>query len=108
MIQEFQAFFTLFKQGKQLANSATWKNRTIATNTLIAVLGAMVAIAKSFGYDLHLDDQTISALGAGVVAAVGVTNSVMHVITSAKVGLPATGAAGSATGDDAGTSAGAG
>lgn len=89
MIQAFQAFFTLFKQGKQLTNSATWKNRTIATNSLVAVLGAAVAIAKGFGYDLHLDEQTVSALGAGIAAAVCVVNSVMHVITSAKVGLPA-------------------
>jgi hypothetical protein len=97
MIQEFQAFFVVFHQGKQLANSATWKNRTIATNTLIAVLGAAVAIAKGFGYDLHLDDQTLSALGAGVVAVVGVVNSVMHVATSDKVGLPPAAGAGPAT-----------
>lgn len=88
MISEFQAFFTVFHQGKALANSATWKNRTLATNALVAVLGAAIAIAKGFGYDLHLDDQTISALGAGIAAAVCVGNSVMHVVTSEKVGLP--------------------
>lgn len=97
MIQEFQAFFTLFKQGKQLANSATWKNRTIATNALVAVLGAAMAVAKGFGYDFHIDDQTLSALGGGIAAAVCVGNNVMHVITSAKVGLPPAVDAGPAT-----------
>ena len=91
MITEFRAFLTLFRQGKSLANSAIWKNRTVATNAVIAVLGAAVAIAKGFGYELHLDEQTVSTLGAGVVAAVAVANSVLHVITSDKIGLPSDG-----------------
>ena len=95
MITEFKAFFDLFHQGKQLANSATWKNRTIATNTLVTVLGAAAIVAKGFGYDLHLDDQTIQALGAGAVAVYGLYNAVITVITSAKVGLPPDGEAGS-------------
>lgn len=88
MIQEFAAFFTLFRQGKELANAAAWKNRTIATNSVVAVLGAMLAIAKGFGYDIPLSNETIQALGAGIVAAVGAFNAVMHVISSSKVGLP--------------------
>jgi fructose-1-phosphate kinase PfkB-like protein len=99
VIQEFQAFFTLFQQGKSLANAATWKNRTVATNALVAVIGAGTLIAKGFGYDLHLDQQTVEALGAGVAAAVAVFNSVMHVISSDKVGLPAKPAALGGVGD---------
>lgn len=91
MIAQFQAFFVLFHQGKSLANSATWKNRTLATNGLIALLGAAIAIAKGFGYDFNIDDQTTQILGAGIVAFVGVANNVMHVITSDKVGLPPAG-----------------
>ena len=87
MIPQFQAFFTLFHQGKQLANSATWKNRTMAANALVAVLGAALAIAKGFGYDIQLDRDTLTALAAGIPAAVAFFNTVMHVITSAKVGL---------------------
>jgi hypothetical protein len=88
MIQEFQAFFTLFQQGKSLTDSGTWKNRTVAMNTLVAVLGAGTVVAKGFGYDLSLDSETVHNLAAGVVAAVTIANSVMHVITSDKVGLP--------------------
>ena len=96
MIQEFQAFLTLFRQGKQLENSATWKNRTVATNAVVTLLAAATVIAKGFGYDLQLDDQVVQALGAGIVAAVAFVNAVMHVITSAKVGLPAKADAGPA------------
>lgn len=108
MIPEFSAFLALFKQGKALANSATWKNRTLAANAVITVLGALVAIAKGFGYDLHLDDQTISAAGAGIAALMCIGNSVMHVITSEKVGLPAAAGAGSVQRDDPGPSSGPG
>lgn len=89
MIKEFQAFFTLFKQGKALANSAAWKNRTIAANSLTAVLGAALVIGKGFGYDIHLDEQTVEALAGGIAAAVAAGNAIMHVVTSDKVGVPA-------------------
>jgi hypothetical protein len=99
MIKEFSAFLTLFKQGKSLANSATWKNRTVATNSLIAVLGAGAAIGKGFGYDIAVDDQTLSAAGAGIAAVVCIVNSIMHVITSDKVGLPSNGDVGPSADD---------
>lgn len=83
----FSAFFTAFRQGQQLAKAATWKNRTLATNALIALLGALVVIAQGFGYDFGLDQETINAVGAGIAAFVTVGNSVMHVVTSEKVGL---------------------
>lgn len=88
MIPEFQAFLTLFRQGKELKNAAVWKNRTMATNALIAFLGAALVVAKGFGYDISIDQQTLTALAGGISAAVCLFNTVMHVITSAKVGLP--------------------
>ncbi len=96
MIPQLQAFFTLFHQGRELANSATWKNRTMATNALIAALGAALVVAKEFGYDIQIDQQTLTALAGGIPAAVCLFNTVMHVITSAKVGLPTNGGSGPA------------
>ena len=107
MITEFKAFLTLFRQGKSLANSATWKTRTVATNSLIAVLGAGAAIGKGFGYDIQVDDQTLSAAGAGIAALVCIVNSIMHVITTDKIGLPTHGDAGPPS-DDATANAGPG
>ena len=89
MIKEFGAFLTLFRQGKALANAAAWKNRTIAANSLTAVLGAALVIGKGFGYDIHLDEQTVEALAGGIAAAVAAVNAVMLVVTSDKVGVPA-------------------
>ena len=62
---QVKPFFELFKQGKEVANAAAWKNGTISVNAVAGVLGA--------------------------VAVVGIVNAVMHVITSKKVGLPSNG-----------------
>jgi hypothetical protein len=80
-------FFSLFQQGQEIANAATWKNATVATNVLVGVLGTVVSIASSAGYALPVDGNTLQVLGSGIVAAVGAVNAVMHVITSAKVGF---------------------
>lgn len=87
MIKEFQAFWDLFQKGKQLSNSATWKNRQTATNALGVVLSAGFIIAGGFGYAVPVDEATLSAAAAGIVALYGVFNSVLTTITSAKVGL---------------------
>ena len=86
-IKSAPKFFELFQEGKELANAATWKNRTVATNCVLAFLATLVGLSKTFGYDIALDDQTIQGLAVGTVAIVGSINAVMHVITSAKVGL---------------------
>jgi hypothetical protein len=89
LFKSIPAFLELFKEGKEIANAATWKNRTVATNALVAFFGTAVVIGNNFGFDLQLDPATLQQLGAGIVAAVAVVNAVMHVITSKKVGLSA-------------------
>jgi hypothetical protein len=82
---------TAFRQGKELANAETWKNRAVLLNALVAFFAAALGIAKGLGYAIDIDHDTLQNLAAGVVAAVGVFNSVMHVVTSQRVGLPPVG-----------------
>lgn len=82
-------FLSAFRAGKELANATIWKNRTLAGNALVALFSALLAIAAGFGYRIDADRETLEALAAGVAAAVAVINSIMHVVTSARVGLPA-------------------
>lgn len=89
MIKEFQAFFTLFKQGRELSNAAAWKNRQIAGNALTGLLTACMIIANGFGYHIQLDGDLLSTLGAGIAALYTAGNIVLTVITSKKVGLKA-------------------
>ena len=88
---QVKPFFELFKQGKEVANATAWKNGTNSVNAVAGVLGAVAAIAGGFGYDFNLSEETLQQAAAGAVAVVGIVNTVMHVITSKKVGLPSNG-----------------
>lgn len=87
ILKNIPQFFDLFKEGKELANAATWKSRTVATNILVAFLGTLLIILHNSGVDLPLDQETVSNLAAGIVALVAAGNGVMHCLTSKRVGL---------------------
>jgi hypothetical protein len=83
----FSNLFGAFKAvgaGKQLANSATWKNVQIATNYLVVVLGAAVPFLPE-KYALS-SDQVLS-LATGIAVIGGVFNSYLTAATSKSVGL---------------------
>jgi hypothetical protein len=80
-------FFELLKEGKEVADPQTWKQRAVAINAVVAIIGTILALAKAYGADLALDDQTVSDLGAGVVAFVAAINGIVHVATDKKLGL---------------------
>ena len=71
-----------------VANAATWKNRTLAVNAIVALLSALLAIAAAIGYRLDVTREELEALAAGLAALVAIGNSIMHIVTSARVGLP--------------------
>lgn len=78
---------TVFHEGKELTNSAAWKNRTNAANKLVALFGGVLALAKVAGYDIQVDEQTLSQVAIGVAAGVALVNNVVHVVTSTKIGI---------------------
>ena len=53
-LKNITKFFELFKEGKEIANAATWKSRTIATNAILALLGTVLVLAKSYGFNVLL------------------------------------------------------
>jgi len=77
------------KQGKRLANAATWKNRQIAASTIAAVLGGLIVVLPWFGLKLEVTNEDIMAIAGGVAALGGIINSLLTVATSKKVGLSA-------------------
>lgn len=80
--------FTALRAGYALCNSASWKNRQIAVNSLAALFSAALAIAQGAGYGVAIDADTLVTLAGGVWAAVGVFNGWATAATSAQVGLP--------------------
>jgi len=81
-------FIAAFRSGSELANAATWKNRTLAANSIVALLSALLAIAAALGYRLDVTREELEALAAGLAALVAIGNSIMHILTSTRVGLP--------------------
>ena len=77
-----------FRKGQEVANPETWKNAQVAINTISALLAAVLAIAKGLGYNLPITEVQLDALAAGIVALVGVFNTVATVVSTKKVGLP--------------------
>jgi len=100
-LAQIPKFFELFKEGKEVADPATWKNRTIATNVILALLGTLLGLGKAFGFNVELDSDTTQNLAAGIVAIVTAFNAVMHTITSARVGVSSNGGGSSAEGNTA-------
>ena len=76
--------FTALRQGYILKNPEAWKNRTVATNALIALLGVALAVAQEMGYAINLSDDVVAALALVVW---GVFNAWSTAATTDKIGL---------------------
>ena len=83
--------FRVLRAGVELSNAEVWKKRQVLVNALAALLGALAALAAAFGHPLAIDQDGISALAAGIAAAVGVFNGWATVATTTRIGLPARG-----------------
>lgn len=79
--------FTALRAGYALRNSASWKNRQIAVNSLAALFSAAIAIAQGAGYQVTIDAATLVSLAGGVWALVGLFNGWATAATSGQVGL---------------------
>ncbi|MGZ8172566.1 MAG: hypothetical protein ACXWT0_01560 [Methylobacter sp.] len=89
MIKEFSAFFTAFKKGKELTNSATWKNVQLAGSALFGLLSSLVVIAAGFGYDIRAvaTDTMLQQASAGIAALYFIANGILTVVTTSKLGI---------------------
>lgn len=84
-MSKLSALFALFRKGAEVSDVEKWKSRQITSNMVVALLAAVVGVARAFGADLDLDDGDIALLAGGVLGAV---NIVLTVTTSKRAGLP--------------------
>ena len=80
------ALFRLFRKGSEVSNVEAWKTGQITANTVVALLAAVVAVAKSFGVAVDIADADLAAIAGGVFAA---GNVIVTIVTSKRAGLPA-------------------
>ena len=85
-------YVRVLRAGTSLSNPATWKNRQIAVNAIIVLIGAVVAISRGFGYEIpvvgHLSDEALLDLANAVAALVCLFNGWAIYATTDKIGLP--------------------
>ena len=84
------AALQVYRKGNVVANPAAWKNGQVTASVLAGLLGALIALAKTFGYNLPLTDDQLLTIGGAIVAVAGLfLNPTATVVSSDKVGLPA-------------------
>jgi hypothetical protein len=98
MFEKLKAALAVLRAGKAVDNPTAWKQHQVQANQVTVFLAALAMLAKGLGYDLHLDDATLAAVGGGLFALV---NWVFTVVSTDKVGAlgnatPTTGVAGPA------------
>jgi len=90
MMGKLLALFNVFRKGEAVANPTAWKNGQVTGSIVAGLLGALVALAKVFGYDLPLSDDQLVTIGGAVVAVAGLFfNPAATLGSSTTVGLPA-------------------
>lgn len=73
--------------GKEVADPATWKNRSVTANKIAVVISFALVVAKISGYDLPVDDATIQMAAAGLAGVLAFVNIIVTLATSKKVGV---------------------
>lgn len=85
-MSKLAALFRLFRKGSEVADVEKWKSRQITANMLVALLAALVAVARAFGVAVDIADADLAAIAGGVFAA---GNVIVTAVTSKRAGLPA-------------------
>lgn len=89
MLDKLKAFYAVFTAGQQVADPVKWKKRQVTSGMLAAFLCAAVALAKTFGYTLPLDDDQLLQISGALLSVLGVFNGAVTVASTTKIGLPA-------------------
>jgi hypothetical protein len=84
------AALQVYRKGHCVTNPEAWKNGQVTASVLAGVLGALIALAKTYGYDLPLSDDQLLTIGGAIIAIVGLfVNPTATVVSSDKIGLSA-------------------
>ena len=82
LLEKLFAVSDVLQKGKALENPETWKNSTALMN----IVGATLALIPQFTA-LPMDTSQQNAIAFGIVTAIGVFNSYVHIASSTKVGV---------------------
>jgi hypothetical protein len=83
MFDKIKAVWEVLQLGKSLADPQKWKKRQIGLTVLGGFFIGIAQLAKMFSYDIHLDEDTATAIAGGII---GIVNWYFTIATSEKVG----------------------
>lgn len=87
IIQKTTSVWKAFRAGQELENAAAWKNTANAVAAITTFLGALLAVASAWGYQIDISQANLETLAGGVIALISIYHSIVHLVTSAKVGF---------------------
>lgn len=80
------AILDLFRKGSAVSDPAIWKNSGNVAAALVALLLAVDRAAAAYGFPLGITESDAVAIAGGIAAAAHI---VLSIVTSDKIGLPA-------------------
>lgn len=87
MFTKMKLLWELFQNGKQVVDKEFWlKQQAVATPVIVSLLLLGVQLAKTFGVDIPLDNETCYMLAGLLYFAV---NTVLLFVTNKRLGVPA-------------------
>lgn len=87
MFDKLSDFYNVFRAGQSVADAVGLKNKQMIGNAITVLLGALVAVGKLYGIDLHLDDASLVTIGGFVTVLLGLFNVGTTVASTDKIGL---------------------
>jgi hypothetical protein len=84
-MEKFWAVITAIYKGRCLTDSATWKNRQVTINALLAVMGAGLVFMPP---EMGMSGEQMESIAGGIATVAGLYNAWSTTATSDKVGLP--------------------
>lgn len=88
MFEKLKKFYAVFTAGQSVVNAVRLKKIQAAGGLLAGFLGALIAVAKTYGYDIPLTDEQLFNIGGACIAIFGLFNAGATVASTDKLGLP--------------------
>lgn len=85
-MNKVMAMLDLFRKGSAVDNPQDWKSGQITATMLGVAIVSAVHLAKAYGYDLPIDEESATTVAGGIIAVV---NVILTMVTSKHAGFGA-------------------
>lgn len=87
MFEKLKNFYAIFRAGQSVVDAWKVKNYQLLGSYLGAFLGLIVALGKIYGYDFHVSDEDLVAIGGGLAAVASLLHGAATVASTDKIGV---------------------